>query len=220
VVIVAKKYHRIIPTISAIILLVAASIVQALEVTVNDNNGKPIKDAVVYVVPNSKVMTTNNAPLVVDQVDKEFAPYMTAIQAGSKIDFPNNDKIRHQVYSFSNTKRFEIPLYSGTPSDPVLFEKPGIVALGCNIHDWMTAYIFVADSPYFAVTDINGKAEIKDLIVGQHDIEAWHPTAKGDAKETRQKTSTTTSTLTFILATKPVWRAWRAPNNANTGGYR
>ena len=216
----AKHIRSVISIIAATIISSVASIGHALEITVSDKNGKPIKDAVVYLVQKNESIAQTRSPLIVDQVDKEFTPYMTAIQAGTKIDFPNNDKIRHQVYSFSETKRFEIPLYSGTPSDPVLFEKPGIVALGCNIHDWMTAYIFVADSPYFAVTDANGRAKISNLTTGQHDIEAWHPTAKGDAKETRQRASSTTANLTFTLATKPVWRAWRAPNNANTGGYR
>ena len=204
----------------AILLLFASvNLSHALEVTVTDQDGKPIQDAVIYVTLGKGASTKNENPITVDQVDKEFAPYMTAIQAGSRINFPNNDKIRHQVYSFSDTKQFEIPLYSGTPSDPVLFEKPGVVALGCNIHDWMTAYIFVANSPYFAITDKNGKAEIKNLTKGEYNIEAWHPTAKGDAKDSRQSTAATT-TLNFTLTTKPVWRAWRAPSNANTGGYR
>lgn len=206
--------------INCLLSLLFATSVSALEVTVKDQNGKPIKDAVVYLAQDNSTVKAPTSPILVDQVDKEFIPYMTAIQAGTKINFPNNDKIRHQVYSFSEAKRFEIPLYTGTPSDPILFEKPGVIALGCNIHDWMSAYIFVANSPFFAVTDENGKATIEGLSGNNSAIEAWHPTVKGSASDTRQTVSDTNSSISFTLATKRMWRAWRAPNNVNSGGYR
>jgi hypothetical protein len=91
------------------------------------------------------------------------------------VKFPNSDNIRHQVYSFSPTKRFELRLYEGTPSDPVLFEKPGVVVLGCNIHDWMLGYIYVTDDPRFGVTDAQGKLTLEQLPAGSYQATLWHP---------------------------------------------
>ena len=84
---------------------------------------------------------------VVDQIDKEFVPYVKPVRTGSFVQFPNKDHIRHHVYSFSAPSKFELPLYMGTPAQPVLFDKPGVVKLGCNIHDWMIGYVYVTDSP-------------------------------------------------------------------------
>ena len=89
---------------------------------------------------------------VVDQVDKEFTPKVNAILVGTSVIFPNHDNVRHQVYSFSPAKRFELPLYAGVPAQPVVFDTPGVVVLGCNIHDWMVGYVYVSESPYFAKT--------------------------------------------------------------------
>ena len=100
---------------------------------------------------------------VVDQVDKQFVPKVQAVLVGTPVTFPNNDNVRHQVYSFSPAKRFELPLYAGVPAQPIVFDKPGVVVLGCNIHDWMVGYIYVSESPYFAKTGKDGKAVLADL---------------------------------------------------------
>ena len=87
---------------------------------------------------------------IIDQRDKQFIPYVTALQVGTSVWFANTDKIRHHVYSFSPAKKFELPLYAGVPAEPVVFDQPGFVTLGCNIHDWMIAYVAVLTTPYFA----------------------------------------------------------------------
>ena len=87
---------------------------------------------------------------IVDQINLEFVPHVKPVVVGSPVYFPNKDDVRHHVYSFSPAKRFELPLYSGTPAAPVVFDRPGIVAIGCNIHDWMLGYIYVAETPYLA----------------------------------------------------------------------
>jgi hypothetical protein len=107
-------------------------------------------------------------------------PTLLAIQTGSLVNFPNFDTVRHHVYSFSAIKKFEIKLYSGTPTDPILFDKPGTATLGCNIHDRMLAYIHVVDTPYFGITDANGELTL-DLPKGEHRVRVWTP-AMGELK--------------------------------------
>ncbi len=91
-----------------------------------------------------------------DQVDKTFVPGLLPIVVGTKVRFPNHDQIQHHVYSFSRTKTFELPLYKGEDAAPVLFDKVGVVKVGCNIHDWMSAIILVLPTPWFARTGADG----------------------------------------------------------------
>ena len=102
-------------------------------------------------------------------------PYVKPVFVGSTVRFPNSDNIRHQVYSFSPAKKFELPLYAGTNAPPVTFDKPGVVVLGCNIHDWMIGYIYVAETPFFAKTGPLGTASIADLPPGEYSVRVWHP---------------------------------------------
>jgi plastocyanin len=192
----------------------------SLEVAVKDDKGAPVSYAVVYAVSGTAV-----APLkkraVIDQHDKEFIPYVTALQAGTAVMFPNSDNIRHHVYSFSPAKKFELPLYSGVPADPVVFDKVGFVTLGCNIHDWMVAYVAVLPTPYFQVTGRDGRAALKDLPAGHYIVQAWHPTLKGppEALAQRLDLGAGAKELQFTLPLKPDLRAKRAPG-LTTGGYR
>src|SRR6185437_16515964 len=113
----------------------------SLEVIVKDDKGGPGSDAVVYAVGAASAAPRKQA--VVDQRDKQFVPYVTPVQVGTAVIFPNSDNIRHHVYSFSSAKKFELPLYSGVPAQPVVFDMVGFVTLGCNIHDCMIAYVAV-----------------------------------------------------------------------------
>jgi hypothetical protein len=99
---------------------------------------------------------------------------VSVVQAGTMVNFPNRDDVRHHVYSFSPAKRFEIKLYAGTPVDPVPFDKTGEVVLGCNIHDHMIAYVYVVESPWFGKTDKDGVAKIEGLPAGEFEIGAWY----------------------------------------------
>jgi hypothetical protein len=87
--------------------------------------------------------------------------------------FPNSDDIRHQVYSFSPAKTFQLPLYQGTPASPIVFDKPGIVTLGCNIHDRMSAYIVVVDTPYFATTAASQPTTLTDMPADSYEVHVW-----------------------------------------------
>ncbi len=113
-----------------------------------------------------------------DQRASAFVPRVLPVQVGAKVSFPNNDRIRHQVYSFSEAKTFELPLYAGADVPQVEFDKPGVVVVGCNIHDSMIGYVVVLDTPYFGRAGDGGQA-IVDAPPGRYLLQAWHPRLKG-----------------------------------------
>jgi plastocyanin len=192
----------------------------SLTVMVKDANGTPLPDAVVY--SKSSNATSHSArQAVIDQRDKQFIPYVTAVQVGTSVMFPNKDNIRHHVYSLSPAKRFELPLYAGVPAEPVVFDKEGFVTLGCNIHDWMIAYVAVLATPNFQVTKADGRVVLKDLPPGEYTVFAWHPLLKATPEKLAQHVAvgnTGAGPLTFTLDLKPDFRARRSPNLTN-GGY-
>jgi plastocyanin len=147
----------------------------SLRVQVVDQAGAPVQDAIVYAVPVSgKPPAPKPLPAVIDQIKRRFVPTVSAVQTGASVTFPNKDNIEHDVYSFSPAKRFELNLYHGIPANPVIFDKPGLVVMGCNIHDTMVAYLLIVDTPYFAKTDANGAATIGNLPVDAYKVVTWH----------------------------------------------
>lgn len=158
------------------IMLMLTTVVQAAsqQIRIIDQQGLPLADAVVELLdPANKAF--RNKPAEVAQQDLTFRPFVSAVQAGTAVDFPNQDKTRHHVYSFSPAKVFELKLYADKPEAPVLFDTPGIVALGCNIHDYMQAYVYVGESPFLAVTDEQGIATFSELPAGNYQLKLWHP---------------------------------------------
>ena len=145
-----------------------------ISVTVTDLSGNPLQDAVVYAEPANRQAATPPSSAMIAQKGRTFIPLVTVIQTGASVTFPNNDTVRHHVYSFSPAKTFELKLYSGVPAAPVIFDKPGIAVLGCNIHDQMIAYVNIVDTPYFTKTDVNGKAKLSDLPNGSYQLKTWH----------------------------------------------
>ena len=160
-----------------------------LRVTVKDHKGKNIPDAVVLAVPTDPRNALHSHPPqdAVDQVDKQFVPYVKPVFVGSTVRFPNSDNIRHQVYSFSPAKKFELPLYAGMNATPVVFDKPGVVVLGCNIHDWMIGYIYVSETPFFAKTGQLGAASITDIPPGEYTVRIWHPSMDREEETTSRQ---------------------------------
>ena len=126
--------------------------------TVLDQDNLPVTDAVIT-VPHQSISTPSTIA-VMDQIDESFVPRVLVVQKSQYVSFPNSDDIRHHVYSFSKPKSFEIKLYKGTEIEPILFDKPGLVVLGCNIHDDMIGYIVVADNVLAFKTDENGQVSI------------------------------------------------------------
>jgi plastocyanin len=188
---------------------------------VTDRSGAPVTDAVVYAKATGSNPPAARSQAVIDQQNKQFIPYVTAIQVGTSILFPNKDHIRHHVYSLSPAKRFELPLYAGIPAAPVVFDKIGFVTLGCNIHDWMVAYVADLPTPYFRVTGSNGRVMLKDLPAGGYVVAAWHPLLKGSPDQLGQQLNLTNKeshSLAFTLDLRPDFRTRRAPE-LSTGGY-
>jgi plastocyanin len=201
--------------------LVAAGAVLAV---VRDQRDQPVADAVVSAVPQGRAAARPPARgrEVVDQIDLEFVPPVKPILVGSPVYFPNKDNVRHHVYSFSPAKRFELPLYAGTPADPVVFDRPGIVTIGCNIHDWMIGYIYVAETPYLAATDAAGRARLDDLPPGRYTVRVWHPRMEAAEDATSRPVSLERAgahDLAWRLQLKPLMRPRRAPVPGQRG-YR
>jgi plastocyanin len=148
-----------------------------LHVTVVDNDGRPVPDVAVFATQRDVARPLENPrPAVMDQKDERFVPHILLVQKGAAVEFPNSDVIAHHVYSFSRPNDFELPLYKGTPPDPVRFVHDGIVTLGCNIHDSMLGYIVVVDTDVFAMTDGNGAVtlDVDDNASGWR-VHAWSP---------------------------------------------
>jgi len=149
----------------------AASVtVQVLDVT-----GAPVPNAVVYAEPTSgQTVPKSLKQAEVEQKDVKFFPLVSVVQVGTPILFPNHDKVRHHVYSFSPAKTFELKLYSGVPTSPIVFDKVGTVVLGCNIHDQMVAYVQVVNTPFFGKTDMSGRVKLDGLVNGKYALKAWY----------------------------------------------
>jgi plastocyanin len=191
--------------------------------TVTDDRGKAVADAVVIAVPTDGNLRLPARPRedVMDQVDKEFLPKVQAVLVGTAVTFPNHDSVRHQVYSFSPAKRFELPLYAGVPQ-AVVFDKPGVVILGCNIHDWMVGYVYVSDSPYFAKTDAQGKAVLTDVPPRGYVVRVWHPQLAVAEDATRKNVDASRgqrAEVAWTITLKSEVRIRRAPVGGQRSGY-
>ncbi len=187
--------------------------------SVSEKGKAQLGNAVVYAFPVAGLTESekNGGKQIIDQIDKEFVPHVSAIQTGTSVDFPNHDKIRHHVYSFSPAKSFEIPLYKGTPASPIKFEQPGVVKLGCNIHDWMAANVFITDTPYFGISDASGNVVLRDLPAGSYKIYVWHPQQTADTNSTAQQVvlkDAESHAVSFTVEKKKQWVPFRAPTSA------
>lgn len=192
------------------------ALAQRTSVSINLTNQKsePLADAVVtFKAANQKASSNQNTEASIAQINKEFDPQVSVVQAGTAISFPNKDKILHHVYSFSEAKSFDLPLYAGTPSEPVTFNTPGLVTLGCNIHDWMRAYVVVVDTPYYQISDSNGSVNIADIPTGQYELEVWHPRQRKPFKDTVDVEDG--YSLILQIATKPQLRSRRNSSGQN-----
>jgi plastocyanin len=167
--------------VSAILLLLGtpALLGATIDAVVRDGRGG-VHDAVVYAIPEGRPVPPPRRAAVMEQKNRAFIPHVLAVQTGTAVRFPNLDDVQHHVYSFSSAKTFQLPLYKGSPPNPVLFDKAGIVTLGCNIHDQMSAFIIVVDTPYFEKTAANGRASLRDLEPGRYTVRVWAPEMRGE----------------------------------------
>lgn len=163
--------------------------------------GQPVADAVVAVELRGRPQRTSTAKAEMSQRERSFQPPVLVVQTGTAVSFPNFDTVRHHVYSFSPVKVFDIKLYAGTPAEPVVFDKPGVAALGCNIHDRMSAHIVVVDTPLFARTDARGEA-VLDLPAGEHRLLTWHAAQK-QAQQLQAQPIDVTASIKSMVVTLP-----------------
>lgn len=210
-----KRTGRIVQTLSSLGLVLIMLPVRAGEVTATlvDQNGDPVNDAVMYLQSvNGVTPDYESGTAVVDQVDKAFTPFVQVVTVNSAVDFPNSDDIRHHVYSFSEAKTFELPLYIGTPANPVLFDQTGVVDLGCNIHDFMRGYVLVLETPYFAKSE-SGRVRLADLPAGQLALRIWHPqlAEDGPISESVELASDDAHHLSLTLELRGELNSRRAP---------
>lgn len=191
----------------ATIVVTAQCMAGQISVQINDAAGQPVIDAVVYANQVSGIAPIKpKREVSVEQINKEFVPLVSVVQTGTLVNFPNRDKVRHHVYSFSPAKTFEIKLYSGVPGKPIQFDKPGEVVLGCNIHDTMIAYLLVVDTPIFAKTDKRGTAILESLSAGEYEVRVWYPGTAVTSAPAPQKVKLSANelaTLTFAFNLKP-----------------
>ncbi|MEC4673785.1 MAG: hypothetical protein VST68_06320 [Nitrospirota bacterium] len=188
------------------LLFAMTSIATAGEITgaVKSATGKPVKNAYVFIweVPEQEFAPAEDV-IPIDQIKKEFVPHILPVLIGSTVTFPNKDQIHHHVYSFSEAKKFDRPLFRGTDVEPVVFDKRGAVRVGCKIHDTMSAIILVLQNPYFGITDKQGKYSIrnmssekkdKQIPPGEYKLAVWHEFMHGKhARKTRRNFEVATS---------------------------
>ena len=194
-------------TLALVASLAAPSRAAEIHGRVVDQQGNPVRDSVVFVdqLPPGMSVPADHRTAVIDQINKTFVPHVLPVMVGTEVSFPNHDQIHHHVYSLSRTKTFEIPLYKGESAPPVLFDQPGAVKLGCNIHDWMSGVILVVPTPYFAVTDDDGTFTLRDVPVGTYGVVAWNEGSKRTLDETRQTVTVdgADQPVTFTLEVTP-----------------
>lgn len=175
--------------------MLCASVAAAapLELRVSKLDGTPASGTIVVLRSTDASRTLARAvDTTMDQVDLQFVPHVLVVPTGSRILFTNTDTVRHQVYSFSPTKRFELPLYRGRPKEPQTFDRAGIAAIGCNIHDNMRAYVFVVDAHYFGRADAAGLLKLADVQPGAYTVQVWHPLSR-DMRPVIDQTVTVTA---------------------------
>lgn len=163
----------------AVMLIGLCANLYAAELTIRLTNasGAPLVDAVVFDPEAAGTGGSASARRreTIVQRNRVFDPFVTVVEKGVAISFPNDDPMLHHVYSFSPAKRFEIKLYKGTPAAPIVFDRTGVVALGCNVHDWMLAYILVTDTPVFGKSGKDGVVRLPPLAAGTHALMVWYP---------------------------------------------
>ena len=168
----------------------ASSAAAELNVQVADDRGKPVADAVVTVSPEGTAPGQPSKPApatrFIDQKNLTFIPYIEVFRPGDSVVFRNSDKTRHHVYSFSPIKTFEFMLVPGQSSPPLLLDKNGVIAVGCNIHDQMIAYMVVSDAPWIAQSAADGQVAFHDLPAGAYSIHVWQPRLRPGTRDVVQ----------------------------------
>ena len=189
-----------------------------LTISAKDTKGAPVTDAVVSLVPldGAAPPPAADATAAIAQQNQEFTTPVTVVQAGTRVLFPNKDTVQHHVYSLSKAKRFELPLYNPGQNKSFVFDLPGLVSLGCNIHDWMVAYLVVVPTPWFAKTDTAGLATVT-APAGRYRLELWHPRLAALVTQEITLAVTGSAQRDFVLTLKPERRIRRGGITRSSG---
>ena len=161
--------------LAALLSASVAAQAASVNVAVADAAGHPLADAVVMLEPVGAALPVkpmSNAQIA--QHDLQFSPRVSVVTVGTPVQFPNQDTVKHHVYSYSAAKTFQIKLYAGVPHTPIVFDRPGIAVLGCNIHDDMIAWVVVTDTPLWARSAAAGQARVADVPPGSYQMRVWH----------------------------------------------
>jgi plastocyanin len=192
-----------------------------ISVQANLADQKPFAGAVITLqgrAPHAPVVPVS---AIVDQINLAFVPDIIVIPVGSTVEFPNSDSVSHQIYSFSTTKRFQLPLYHGKPYQPVHFDQAGVVTLGCNIHDKMVGYIYVTDAAYFGRTDASGAWNATNVPRGSYQLSLWHPLLRDSPASLEREVSISgdESTKLEVQLTQPLRPAPLQKNSRSRNEY-
>ena len=164
-------------------------------------DGKPLAGAVVTIETLKGPRVTVRGPYMIEQRDISFQPHVLIVPVGATVGFPNRDRVRHHVYSFSKTKKFNLKLYGREDARTVLFDRPGVVPLGCNIHDSMSGFVFVAATPFAALSDQAGHVSMSGVPAGAGTVRVWHPLIRAPGSTASQPidVAATGFATTFVL---------------------
>ncbi len=217
--------RRTLPFLAVLLALATAplrsSAAEATQpVVVTAAKGGPLPDAIVSLVPLDPAAPAP-APVsggTIAQSDEQYSPFVSVVTVGSAVSFPNEDRIQHHLYSVSKAKRFEKPLYAPGSTESVVFDQPGVVALGCNIHDWMIAYLLVVSTPHYAKTGPEGRAELTGVPPGRYRLEVWHPRLAQPVTREVTVAPDANPAAAFELTLRPDRRIRRS-QDGKAGGY-
>ncbi|WP_235512503.1 methylamine utilization protein [Sphingomonas sp. Leaf17] len=190
------------PAMLAASALAVPSTVLAASVTIDVRgpDGRPLPGAVVSVESPRGGTPVVRGPYVVEQRDITFQPDVLIVPVGASVVFPNRDKVRHHVYSFSKARKFDLKLYGREDARSIVFDKAGVVTLGCNIHDRMNGAIYVTASPFTVRTDAAGRAALSGVPTGPVTIRVWHPSIRAAGNVLSQTASVAATGLSTTYA--------------------
>lgn len=182
--------RRIVPQVLGFLLAATAARAGELDLSLATSAGKPVADAVVMVRPDGGHAAPHpSGTYVMAQKDTQFQPYVLVVPVGAEVSFPNLDPFHHHVYSFARARTFELKLYGRDETRKVRFDRPGVVGVGCNIHDNMSAWIRVVDTPFAAKTGAGGRALVRDLPAGGATVIVWRPNLNAPGSEITRRVS-------------------------------
>jgi plastocyanin len=210
------------PALRFALLACLATILRGAEITctvTNAKGGEALFEATAALIPLDQPAppVAPGTQVEIAQEGQEFYGFVTIVQSGTKVVFPNRDTVQHHVYSLSKPKKFELPLYNPGAAESLVFETAGLVTLGCNIHDWMIAHLVIVPTPWFGKTNNQGRVQVT-APAGHYRLEVWHPRLGVAAVEEVVLTDGQPLARSFSLTLKPDRRIRRGGAGKN-GGY-